>query len=59
MIDMVEKRLDVICPSFFAAVFVEKESFAHSEMWDALLLMTKSKKRNKKYICIFYYHLLT
>ncbi|KAG1420549.1 hypothetical protein G6F59_007162 [Rhizopus arrhizus] len=40
--DMVEKRLDVICPSFFAAVFIEKESFAHSEMWDALLLMTKN-----------------
>lgn len=49
---MVEKRLDVICPSFFAAVFVEKESFTHSEMWDALLLMTKSKKRNKKYILL-------
>lgn len=54
MIDMVEKRLDVICPSFFAAVFIEKESFAHSEMWDALLLMTKSKRKKQKNIFVYF-----
>lgn len=51
---MVEKRLDVICPSFFAAVFIEKESFAHSEMWDALLLMTKSKRKKQKNIFVYF-----
>lgn len=43
MIDAIESRLELICPNFFAGVFVEKDPFTHSDMWDALLLMTKSK----------------
>jgi hypothetical protein len=39
---MVESRLDIICPSFFPAAFTEKEPSTHADMWDALLLMTKS-----------------
>lgn len=41
--DMVENRFDLICPHFYASVFTEKDTSTHSEMWDALLLMTKSK----------------
>ncbi|KAI9274250.1 hypothetical protein BY458DRAFT_555169 [Sporodiniella umbellata] len=40
--DTFEDRLALICPNFFAAVFSEKEPFTHSEMWDALLLLTKN-----------------
>ncbi|KAI8878807.1 hypothetical protein K501DRAFT_227764 [Backusella circina FSU 941] len=39
--DMVESRLDVICLSFFPAVFTEKEASTHADMWDSFLLMTK------------------
>lgn len=42
-IDAVEPRLDLICPQFYASVFAEKDTATHSDMWDALLLMTKSK----------------
>lgn len=42
-IDVVEPRLDLICPQFYASVFVEKDAATHSDMWDALLLMTKSE----------------
>ncbi|CEP18758.1 hypothetical protein [Parasitella parasitica] len=40
-IDVVEPRLELICSHFFASVFVEKDTTTHSDMWDALLLMTK------------------
>ncbi|KAL7316263.1 hypothetical protein PS15m_005384 [Mucor circinelloides] len=40
-IDVVESRLDLICPQFYASVFAEKDTATHSDMWDALLLMTK------------------
>lgn len=42
-IDMIESRLDIICPHFYASVFTEKDMSTHSDMWDAFLLMTKSK----------------
>lgn len=41
--EMIETRLDLICPSFYSSVFTEKDTSTHSDMWDALLLMTKSK----------------
>jgi hypothetical protein len=41
--EMVESRLELICPHFYTSVFTEKDISTHSEMWDALLLMTKSK----------------
>ncbi|ORE16950.1 hypothetical protein BCV71DRAFT_265228 [Rhizopus microsporus] len=44
--DAIESRLELICPNFFAGVFVEKDPFTHSEMWDALLLMTKNFPRS-------------
>ncbi|KAI8637415.1 hypothetical protein BD408DRAFT_424529 [Parasitella parasitica] len=40
-VDVVEPRLELICPHFFASVFTEKDAATHSDMWDALLLMTK------------------
>ncbi|KAI8980517.1 hypothetical protein BDB01DRAFT_836734 [Pilobolus umbonatus] len=40
--DIVCTRLDIICPSFFTCIFNEKDPSTHSEMWDALLLMTKN-----------------
>ncbi|KAI7906774.1 uncharacterized protein BX663DRAFT_534810 [Cokeromyces recurvatus] len=40
-IEVVESRLDLICPCFYASVFTEKDTMTHSDMWDALLLMTK------------------
>jgi hypothetical protein len=42
-IEMVESRLELISPHFYASVFTEKDPSTHSDMWDALLLMTKSK----------------
>ncbi|KAI7889142.1 uncharacterized protein EV154DRAFT_515547 [Mucor mucedo] len=39
--EMIETRLDLICPNFYASVFTEKDTSTHSDMWDALLLMTK------------------
>lgn len=44
--EMIETRLDLICPNFYASVFTEKDTSTHSDMWDALLLMTKSKCLN-------------
>lgn len=41
--EMIEPRLDLICPHFYASVFTEKDGSTHSDMWDSLLLMTKSK----------------
>lgn len=41
--ELVEPRLEIICPYFYASVFTEKDKSTHSDMWDALLLMTKSK----------------
>jgi hypothetical protein len=41
--DLVEPRLELISPHFYASVFTEKDKSTHSDMWDALLLMTKSK----------------
>lgn len=41
--EMVGSRLELICPNFYASVFIEKDGSTHSDMWDALLLMTKSK----------------
>ncbi|KAI8085215.1 uncharacterized protein BX664DRAFT_338835 [Halteromyces radiatus] len=38
---ILESRLDLICPDFFGTVFGDKDASVHSEMWDALLLMTK------------------
>ncbi|KAI8075925.1 uncharacterized protein B0P05DRAFT_579996 [Gilbertella persicaria] len=40
-VDMVESRLDLICPHFYPCVFTEKDASTHSDMWDTLLLMTK------------------
>lgn len=40
---MIQSRLDIICPEFYASVFSNKDTSSHSEMWDSLLLMTKSK----------------
>lgn len=42
-IEMVDSRLDLVSPHFYASVFTEKDPSTHSDMWDALLLMTKSK----------------
>ncbi|KAI8988239.1 hypothetical protein BDF20DRAFT_813891 [Mycotypha africana] len=39
--DMIERRMNLICPSLFGSVFKEKDSATHSNMWDAVLLMTK------------------
>ncbi|KAI9346637.1 hypothetical protein BD770DRAFT_475389 [Pilaira anomala] len=39
--EMVGSRLELICPNFYASVFIEKDGSTHSDMWDALLLMTK------------------
>ncbi|KAI8061201.1 hypothetical protein BDF21DRAFT_369504 [Thamnidium elegans] len=39
--EMVEPRLVLICPHFYASVFTEKDGSTHSDMWDSLLLMTK------------------
>ncbi|KAI9028280.1 hypothetical protein CLU79DRAFT_832688 [Phycomyces nitens] len=39
--DVLETRLELVCPEFFAAVFNEKDGSTHSSMWDALLLITK------------------
>ncbi|KAG0184295.1 hypothetical protein DFQ28_011431, partial [Apophysomyces sp. BC1034] len=39
--DALGSRLEEICPSFFASIFAEKDTVAHEDMWDALLLMTK------------------
>lgn len=41
--ELLESRLELICPHFYASVFTEKNTSTHSDMWDALLLMTKSK----------------
>lgn len=43
--ELLDTRLELICPHFYASVFTEKNSSTHSDMWDALLLMTKSKSR--------------
>ncbi|CAO3592382.1 unnamed protein product [Absidia cylindrospora] len=39
--DVLESRLDMICPDFYASIFVDKDTSVHVEMWDSLLLMTK------------------
>ncbi|CAO3634154.1 unnamed protein product [Cunninghamella blakesleeana] len=39
--DMIQSRLDVICPDFYSSIFSNKDPSSHSEMWDSLLLMTK------------------
>jgi hypothetical protein len=50
-IEMVETRLELISPHFYSSVFTEKDASSHSDMWDALLLMTKSKFDEKEYLC--------
>ncbi|KAI8382988.1 hypothetical protein BD560DRAFT_385726 [Blakeslea trispora] len=44
--DKVESRLELICPYFYPCVFTEKDPVTHSDMWDALLLMTKKQPRS-------------
>ncbi|KAI9307130.1 hypothetical protein BJ944DRAFT_247631 [Cunninghamella echinulata] len=39
--EMIQSRLEIICPEFYASVFSNKDVSSHSEMWDSLLLMTK------------------
>ncbi|KAI8365943.1 uncharacterized protein BYT42DRAFT_600693 [Radiomyces spectabilis] len=40
--DVLLPRLEKICPGFFTAVFTEKEASTHADMWDAVLLLTKT-----------------
>lgn len=43
LLDVLKPRLEMVCPDFYASVFGDKDTSVHVEMWDALLLMTKSK----------------
>lgn len=39
--DLLSRYLDTVCPPLFAAFFSEKEPTTFSDLWDAILLMTK------------------